>query len=61
MMSMKKMVSSNKAGTYMVMTAIGAAMGMTAAKMVVDHCSCMNQMKCKAKKAFKTMEETLLD
>lgn len=58
---MKKMVSSNKAGTYMVMTAIGAAMGMTAAKMVVDHCSCMNQMKCKAKKAFKTMEETLLD
>ncbi len=58
---MKKMVSSNKAGTYMVMTAIGAAMGMAAAKMAVDRCCCANQMKCKAKKAIKTMEDSLLD
>lgn len=61
MMSMKKMVSTNKAGTYMVMTALGATMGITAAKLAIDYCSCTNQIKCKAKKALEKMEEKILD
>lgn len=65
MMNMKQMVSSNKACTYMVLTALGAAAGvtagMTAAKMMVDHCCCGQSMKCKAKKALRTVEDKILD
>lgn len=60
MNEMKKMISSHKAYTCMAFTAMGAAMGMIAAKMVIKECCCGSEMlKCKAKKALKTMEDML--
>ena len=56
-MRMKKMIAANKACTYMVMSAVGAMMGTMAAKMVINHCCCTEKLKCKAKKAFKNMED----
>lgn len=61
MMSMKKMAASNKLGTYTLLTAVGAAIGMIAAKKLVTSCCCADKMKCKAKKAIKTLENKLLD
>ncbi len=45
----------------MAMTAMGAMMGMLAAKMLIKRCRCTEQLKCRAKKAFKAVEEKLLD
>lgn len=61
MMSIKKMVATNKMCTYMALTVLGAAVGMAAAKMVVTHCCCAEKLKHKAKKAFRAMEEKILD
>lgn len=60
-MSIKRMITGNKACTLVTLTAIGALAGMSAAKMLIKHCSCTAQMKCKAKKAIKAMEDKLLD
>lgn len=60
MMSMKKMISKNKLCAFMVLTAVGAAAGMAAAKVLITHCCCAETLKCKAKKAFKAMEEKIL-
>ena len=60
-MMMKKMISANKACTCIAMSAMGAMMGMLAAKMLIKRCCCAEQLKCKAKKAFKAVEEKLLD
>ena len=60
-MSMKKMINGNKACTLVTFTALGALAGMSAAKMLIKHCGCAAQMKCKAKKAIKAMEEKILD
>lgn len=61
MMNMKKMVSSNRALAYTLLTAAGAAIGMVAAKKLVTSCCCAEKMKCKAKKAIKTIENKILD
>lgn len=59
MMTMKKMIASNKMCVYAAMTVLGAMVGMTVAKTLVTHCCCAEKLKCKAKKAFKTMEDML--
>lgn len=56
---MKKTIASNKMCAYFIITALGAFAGMAAAKMVVDRCCCCNDLKSKAKRALKTMEEKL--
>lgn len=61
MMSMKKMIAANKMCTYVAFTALGAMIGMAAAKMAVQHCCCAEKLKCKAKKAFKAMENKIMD
>ena len=60
-MKMKKMISANKKCTIMVMTMAGAFMGMAAAKIMIRKCSCGEKLKCSAKKAFRTMEDTFLN
>ncbi len=60
-MNIKKMVASNKIWVCFAMTAMGAMAGMYAAKSMIKHCCSAERMKAKAKKAFRTMEETLLD
>ncbi len=59
MMSMKKAVASNKMCAFLIAAAMGAAIGMVAGKVVIDRCSCCNDLKSKAKRALKTMEEKL--
>ena len=56
MMRMKKMIATNKACTCLAFTAMGAMMGMAAAKMVINHCCCAEKLKCKAKRALKNMD-----
>lgn len=60
-MNMKKMIATNKLCVCFTMTALGAFAGMAMGKSLVKHCCCAERMKCKAKKAFRTMEETFLD
>ncbi len=60
-MNVKKMIAANKLCVCFTMTAICAAAGMIAAKSLVKHCCYSERMKCKAKRAFRTMEESLLD
>lgn len=57
MMRMKKMIATNKACTCLACTAMGAMIGMAAAKMLISHCCCAEKLKCKAKKALKNMED----
>ena len=59
-MKMKKIISANKLCTCMALSAMGAAMGMVIAKVIITNCCCGEKLKCKAKKAFKTMEEKIL-
>ncbi len=59
MMRLKKMISTNKACTCMVCSAIGAVMGVALAKSMIDRCCCTEKLKCKAKKALKNMEGLL--
>ena len=61
MMYMKKMIAANKACTYCALITFGAIMGMASAKMLVSHCCCAQKMKKKAKKAFKTLEDKIMD
>ena len=58
-MRMKKMIAANKACTCMICSAVGAIMGVAAAKMMIKKCSCGEKIKCKAKKALKNMEGML--
>lgn len=60
MMNMKKMIAANKFCTCVAFSALGAAMGMAAAKMLITNCCCAEKLKCKAKKAIKTMEDAIL-
>ena len=59
--SMKKMVASNKLCTCMIMTAMGSMIGMLAAKYLITNCCCAEKLKCKAKKAFRAMEEKIME
>ena len=43
----------------MVMAAVGAMAGFLAAKMIVKHCCYSSSLACKAKKAFKAVEEKI--
>ena len=56
---MKKFVAANKFATYAVMSAVGLAAGMAAAKLVIDCCCPTKKLVNKAKKALKTVESTL--
>lgn len=58
-MKFKKMISSNKLCTCLVLSAAGAFMGMVAAKALIKNCGCCEKLKCKAKKAIKTIEQSL--
>ncbi len=60
MMTMKKMVATNKMCVYGMMTVLGAVVGMTAAKSLINHCCTAERLKCKAKRAFKTMENKMM-
>lgn len=59
MLSMKKTVAENRLCSYLLMSFIGAAMGCIAAKVVVDCCCKSQNLSCKAKKAFKTIEDKI--
>ena len=59
-MNMKRMIATNKKCTCIAMSILGAMAGMAAAKAVVNHCCCAERLKCKAKKAFKTMEDSIM-
>lgn len=58
---MKKKIAANKLCTYTTLVVVGAMVGMVSAKMLVQHCCCAEKLKCKAKRALKTMEEKFLD
>ena len=61
MITMKKLISTNKRCTYHTMAMIGAGIGMVAAKVLIKRCCCAEKLKSKAKRALKTMEERFLD
>ena len=58
-MCIKKLISANKLCTCMVMCVAGAALGVAAAQMMVSKCCCTAELKKKAKKAFKVVEDKL--
>lgn len=58
---MKRKIAANKLCTYSTLVMVGAVAGMVSAKMLVEHCCCAEKLKCKAKKALRTMEEKFLD
>lgn len=58
---MKKKIAANKLCTYTAFTVVGAMIGIVAAKTLVQHCCCAEKLKCKAKRALRTMEEKFLD
>ncbi|MBQ1206784.1 MAG: hypothetical protein IIW39_03035 [Clostridia bacterium] len=59
MMNFKKTVASKKGCTCVTLALFGALMGFAAAKMLVHHCCCSESLACKAKKAFKAVEEKI--
>ncbi len=61
MMNIKKCVAGNKLCTFISITVLGAAIGMVAAKAVVEHCCCASKIKNKAKKAIRAMEDKLFE
>ncbi|MBO5767210.1 MAG: hypothetical protein J6R45_06120 [Clostridia bacterium] len=52
MMNFNKAIASSKACTCIGMAALGALIGLTAAKILVTHCRCAEGLTCKAKKAL---------
>lgn len=60
-MNMKKMIAANKMCTYVAVTAMFTLAGMATAKCIINHCCCAEKLKCKAKKAFKAMENNILN
>ena len=58
---MKKKIAANKLCTCISLTVVGAMLGMVSAKMLVQRCCCAEKLKCKAKRALRTMEEKFLD
>lgn len=55
----KKMISDNRKATCIAMAMAGLALGLIASKMVLERC-CTNQLKKKAKKAFKAVEDKMM-
>ncbi len=60
MMNFSKTVASKKGCTCLTMAAVGALAGYFAAKMLVKHCCHNGSFACKAKKAFKAVEEKIV-
>ena len=58
-MNFKKTIASKKGCTCTAMALFGALTGYIAAKMLINHCCCCETLACKAKKAFKTIEEKI--
>lgn len=56
----KKMISDNRKATCIAMAMAGLALGLIASKMVLERCCCTNQLKKKAKKAFKAVEDKMM-
>ena len=56
MMNLKKTVARNKGCTCVMMTALGAAMGCLAAKLVIKHCSCADKLAYKAQRALRSFK-----
>lgn len=59
MMNFNKAIASSKTCTCIGMTALGALIGLTAAKLLVTHCRCVEGLTCKARRAEKAIEERL--
>ncbi len=59
-MNFRKTVASKKGCTCVTMVALGALAGFVTAKMLINHCCCCETLACKAKKAFKTIEEKIV-
>ncbi len=57
---MKKMISTNKTLTYMVMCTAGVMLSIAATKMLIGHCCCTESLKSKAKRALKSVEEKMM-
>ena len=56
---MKNFIVANKTLVFVIMPMIGFVLGVTAAKLTVDGCTCGKGIVKKAKKAFRTMEQSL--
>ncbi len=59
MFCMKKMIAGHRVICNMVGAAAGIGLGFLAANMMVNKCSCGCDLKKKAKKAFKCLEDKL--
>lgn len=57
MANMKKMIATNKLCTFITVTAMFSLTGMVVAKCMINSCCQTEKLKCKAKKAFRTMME----
>ena len=60
MMNFKKAIASKKGCTCTAMVLLGALSGYITAKLLITHCCCCESIACKAKKAFKTLEEKMM-
>lgn len=59
MMCMKKMITDHKGRCCLIGASVGAMLGLLAACKTVSRCRTGNAMKQLAKKAFRTVEESL--
>lgn len=59
MFFMKKMIAGHRLACNMVGCMLGIGMGILAANLTVNKCSCGCGLKKKAKKAFKCIEDKL--
>ncbi len=60
MMNLNKAIAGNKACTCIGMTALGAILGWTTAKIIITHCCCAETLACKAKKAVQAVEDKIM-
>ena len=62
MMNMKnlnKAIACNRGCTCIAMAAMGAILGVTAAKILIAHCCFAESLGCKAKKCVQAVEDKL--
>lgn len=59
MSCMKKMIASHRATCDIIGVALGVGLGFLVANTMVNKCCCNHDLKKKAKKAFKCLEDKL--
>ena len=61
MFCMKKMIAGHRMICNMIGVALGVGVGVLVANLAVNKCSCACSLKKKAKKAFKCLEDKMMD